>query len=389
MAYEKDQKILAEVSEAVDSIKRDAGLSSNTSIRADLLNEDPKSFSTDSMSYVGIAAGIMEENEELFALSRLCDRFAPQYLKICKTLEKTVEYLGSVCVTKSAMKYYQQDVSAIDQLTVHRLHQMISFNFRKVKAVLDQKKEKLHEFDLDLYNQMMSFAKVMERLCATEYRATAIDLGLEEPKKLVKKTVTFSEKKSDSVSPLRELPSYPIDYDVIEKAGARSKEQGTSDQDLEARDKWQGAGGQDSGARGQNSGAGGQEPGTSGQETAPIMDEEHAACYDVETKTEDSVQMSEGSGQEPELIAETVEDEVIAGSISEEDSEPILEITEEELLQKLSRYTEEEQKCIINLIANPNDFNIYMACLNDENFRKVYPERAALIQTALDFIHSE
>ena len=228
MAYEKDQKILAEVSEAVDGIKRDAGLSSNTSIRADLLNEDPKSFSTDSMSYVGIAAGIMEENEELFALSRLCDRFAPQYLKICKTLEKTVEYLGSVCVTKSAMKYYQQDVSVIDQLTIHRLHQMISFNFRKVKAALDQKKEKLHEFDLDLYDQMMSFAKVMERLCATEYRATAIDLGLEEPKKLVKKTVTFSEKKSDSVSPLRELPSYPIDYDVLEKSGARNKEQGAS-----------------------------------------------------------------------------------------------------------------------------------------------------------------
>ncbi len=228
MAYEKDQKILAEVSEAVDGIKRDAGLSSNTSIRADLLNEDPKSFSTDSMSYVGIAAGIMEENEELFALSRLCDRFAPQYLKICKTLEKTVEYLGSVCVTKSAMKYYQQDVSVIDHLTIHRLHQMISFNFRKVKAALDQKKEKLHEFDLDLYDQMMSFAKVMERLCATEYRATAIDLGLEEPKKLVKKTVTFSEKKSDSVSPLRELPSYPIDYDVLEKAGARNKEQGAS-----------------------------------------------------------------------------------------------------------------------------------------------------------------
>ena len=237
MAYEKDQKILTEVSEAVDGIKREAGLSSNTSIRADLLNEDPKSFSTDSMSYVGIAAGIMEENEELFALSRLCDRFAPQYLKICRTLEKTVEYLGSVCVTKSALKCYQEDVAAIEQLTIHRMHQMISFNFRKVKAALDQKKEKLHEFDLELYDQMMSFAKVMERLCVTETRAVFIDLGLEKPMKHVKKTVTFSEKESNSVPPFHELPSYPINYDVLEKAGTRSKEQGTSGQDSGERDQ--------------------------------------------------------------------------------------------------------------------------------------------------------
>ena len=227
MAYEKDQKILAEVSEAVDGIKRDAGLSSNTSIRADLLNEDPKSFSTDSMVYVQIAAGIMEENEELFALSRLCDRFAPQYLKICRTLEKTVEYLGSVCVTKSALKCYQEDVAAIEQLTIHRLHQMISFNFRKVKAALDQKKEKLHEFDLELYDQMMSFAKVMERLCATEYRAVAIDLGLEEPKEHVKKTVTFPKRNpilSHRFVSCRLIRSIMM-YLKRQEQGARNKEQ--------------------------------------------------------------------------------------------------------------------------------------------------------------------
>ena len=85
------KQMLAEVKETVADIKKDSGLSSKASVRADFLKEDPKSFETESMSYVQVAAEIIEENEELFALSRLCDRFVPQYLKICKTLEKTVE----------------------------------------------------------------------------------------------------------------------------------------------------------------------------------------------------------------------------------------------------------------------------------------------------------
>ena len=182
MAYERHQQMLAEVKETVADIKKDTGLSSKASVRADFLKEDPKSFETESMSYVQVAAEIIEENEELFALSRLCDRFVPQYLKICKTLEKTVEYLGSVCLTKSAMKYYEKDVSLINHLTIEHLHQMLSFNFRKVKAALDEKKNTLHEFDLDLYNQMLSFAKVMQRLRVTENRALDIKLGLEEPR---------------------------------------------------------------------------------------------------------------------------------------------------------------------------------------------------------------
>ena len=82
MAYGNHQQTLAEVKETVAEIKKDAGLSSKASVRADFLNEDPKTFGTESMSYEQAAAEIIEENEELFALSRLCDRFVPQYLKM-------------------------------------------------------------------------------------------------------------------------------------------------------------------------------------------------------------------------------------------------------------------------------------------------------------------
>ena len=235
MAYERHQQMLAEVKETVADIKKDAGLSSKASVRADFLKEDPKSFETESMSYVQVAAEIIEENEELFALSRLCDRFVPQYLKICKTLEKTIEYLGSVCLTKSAMKYYGKDVSLINHLTIEHLNQMLSFNFRKVKAALDEKKNTLHEFDLDLYNQMLSFAKVMQRLRVTENRALDIKLGLEEPRQQIKNITNFSKSESASAAPLRELPSYPIHYEAIAD-GIRVQEPGAGDK------KEQGAG---------------------------------------------------------------------------------------------------------------------------------------------------
>ena len=222
MAYEKDQKILAEVSEAVASVKNGAGLVSRNSIRTDLLKEDPKSFSDESMQYPEITNAVWDENEDLFALSRLCDRFAPEYLKICKTLEKTVEYLGSVCLTKCAMKYYGHDVSMMSKITAESLHRMVSFNFRKVRAALDEKKEREKIFDLDLYNQMLSFARVMKRLSATEDRVVSIKLGLEEPHGLTKHARSFRKSGSDSEAPLRELPSYSIDYSALKAMAAES-----------------------------------------------------------------------------------------------------------------------------------------------------------------------
>ena len=47
MAYEKGQKVLAEARDVAANVKRDAGLSTKTSIRADLLNADVHAFSTE------------------------------------------------------------------------------------------------------------------------------------------------------------------------------------------------------------------------------------------------------------------------------------------------------------------------------------------------------
>ena len=302
MAYERHQQMLAEVKETVANIKKDAGLSSKASVRADFLKEDPKSFETESMSYVQVAAEIIEENEELFALSRLCDRFVPQYLKICKTLEKTIEYLGSVCLTKSAMKYYGKDVSLINHLTIEHLNQMLSFNFRKVKAALDEKKNTLHEFDLDLYNQMLSFAKVMQRLRVTENRALDIKLGLEEPRQQIKNITNFSKSESASAAPLRELPSYPIHYEAIEN-DKRCQESGAGNQGPVGR-------GQDSLGSGQETVVSDQKPVVSGQK--PVVSVKNS-MLNVQDKVltrqeiERQAKFNVLNDEEKELYAEAVE----------------------------------------------------------------------------------
>ena len=84
---EKDKAILAEISDAIAEVK------GNGKSERNFLIERPDEFPTAAMSFCQINAMIMEQTEELFAVTRCADRFSPQYLKLCKTLEKTVNHL--------------------------------------------------------------------------------------------------------------------------------------------------------------------------------------------------------------------------------------------------------------------------------------------------------
>ena len=97
---EKDKAILAEVTDVIAEVKNHNGKSERN-----FLIERPDEFPTMAMSFCHINAMIMEQTEELFAVTRCTDRFSPQYLKLCKTLEKTVNHLGSSFITKEAMSH--------------------------------------------------------------------------------------------------------------------------------------------------------------------------------------------------------------------------------------------------------------------------------------------
>ena len=219
---EKDKAILAEVTDVIAEVKNHNGKSERN-----FLIERPDEFPTMAMSFCHINAMIMEQTEELFAVTRCADRFSPQYLKLCKTLEKTVNHLGSSFITKEAMSHKSFfDVSEIESLSAQHLYEMICFNFRKCDAALNQIKLDRHEFDLDYFHQMLSFARTMERLEGAERRAYEYDHGFKDPYDRFKPVDSFTDKagnpKPDKRNKkgisFRSTPSFPIRYDVLEAA---------------------------------------------------------------------------------------------------------------------------------------------------------------------------
>ena len=221
--YEKDQAVLAEVRQVNDEVKKDAGMSSKNGCGPELLKEHLSDFSTKGMLYNEITADIMSETEDLFSLSGCCDRFSPQYLKICKTLTKAVDHLGGAYVTKAVLIDHDKPVTGLEPLTAERLNEMISFNFRKCKGALDEIKTTRKIFDLDYFNQMLVFANVMERLRATQYRVLGIHFGAVSDKHIVGKSESFSKTGSNRGFEAREstypafhgAPSYAPDYAVL------------------------------------------------------------------------------------------------------------------------------------------------------------------------------
>ena len=373
MAYEKGQKVLAETRDVAANVKRDAGLSTKTSIRADLLNADVHAFSTDVIDYNSVSAAIIEENEELFALSRCCDPFAPQYLTICKTLTKTIEHLGSVFLTKTSMSILNYDTTGLEKLTIDALLRMVSFNFRKVHDTLQRKKKDSQEFDIQLYEQMLSFAKVLRRLGSTETKAVRISLGLDEAYPHVNGIKKNKNKANSGASqnsaPLRELPSYPLHYEAF------NQDPGTRGQGQEVRDQGQGAGSQDSGARDQGT----VNSGNNTHVTETILDKTTVSCFDncKDSETE-VIENIESSGQEstPSVASE------------EENSWEAAIPAEDDFDEKLAQLPDKVKACVISIIDNPDNLKNYLMCLADENYCRIYREKTDIFREAIAFLNS-
>ena len=366
MAYEKGQKVLAEARDVAANVKRDAGLSTKTSIRADLLNADVHAFSTDVIDYNSVSAAIIEENEELFALSRCCDPFAPQYLTICKTLTKTIEHLGSVFLTKTSMSLLHYDTTGLEKLTIDALLRMVSFNFRKVHDTLQRKKKDSQEFDIQLYEQMLSFAKVLRRLGSTETKAVRISLGLDEPYPHVNGIKKNKNKANGGASqnsaPLRELPSYPIHYEAF------NQDPGTGGQGQEARDQGQGASVQGTMNSGNNT-----------QVTETILDEALVSCSET----------CEGSETElPENI-ELSQQESTPSVASEEKNSETAEIpAADDAEERFAQLPDAVKACVVSILDNPDNLKNYLMCLADENYCRIYREKTDIFREAIAFVNS-
>jgi len=338
MAYEKEQRVLAEVSETVAEVKQAAGIYSKNAVGAGLLTDDPQEFGSGDLSFEEIAAEVMDENEELFALSRCCDRFSPQYLKICKTLEKSVEFLSSVVLTRNALNY-SNPMPSLGSLSIARLHQMVSFNFRKVHAALKEKKTKNQEFDLDLYEQMLRFAKVLGRLRATDQKAIAIQFGVIRADKYTKTTRSLDKSGDSAPAPFREFPSYAVNYEALSEA----------------------------------------------ESVAPVIIEETPAETPILLSSEEKTESVEKAEPSAEIEEEQVSEDTV---IPAEGSSPKNPDEEEDFDERFSRLTDKEKEYVVYLINKPDAFNEYQQRLRDANYCLYYPEIIGYIKKALEFVNS-
>ncbi len=91
---EKDKAILAEVTDAIAEVKNDSGKSERN-----FLPERPDEFPTTAMSFCHINAMIMEQTEELFAVTRCA--FLP-------AISEVVQNPGKNCKSPRQFFYHQR-----------------------------------------------------------------------------------------------------------------------------------------------------------------------------------------------------------------------------------------------------------------------------------------
>ena len=229
MENEKGLQVLEEVQKTVDSVKKDAGMISKKSFSSDLLDEDIHAISLDGFAFEDVSTKIFDATEELFYLSRACNRFAPQYLLLCRTLKRSIEHLGGVFMTKSALKRNGVETPKLDLLTAVRLNEMCSFNFRKLEELYHQKKQKDQIYDLEVINLMLDYANLMARLRTSESKAINMEFGFGDTLKYIKGCSSFAtnrkgEKKHSDPASFREAPAFPVDHAVVVQMEGKTAE---------------------------------------------------------------------------------------------------------------------------------------------------------------------
>ena len=226
MAIEQDAAVLTEVHKALQDAKDEK----NTSESSVYFKEQLQNFSTASMPFGAVTAALVEQTEDLFALTRTCDRFSPEYQKLCKVLVKTVSHLGRSYLTKTGLAQKKLDITGLENLSAERLYEMISCNFRKTEAALNEKKILKQEFDLILYNQLLTFASVMERLRSTQHKAWEINMCFRDAYDYFKDSSSFTEQDSNrrftavrdpKPGAFRESPSFAMRVDILQEAKDR------------------------------------------------------------------------------------------------------------------------------------------------------------------------
>ena len=130
---------------------------------------------------------LWEELKITFYRTAAIDRFSPLYVKASKKLEKIITELGSCIITIAVIEQNGQPMPDFAELKIHELICDVSYNFRKTSAALDEISFEMTDAFLALSDRLLSWAKILQRLEATQYNIDLIRAGKLDVNQLMEK----------------------------------------------------------------------------------------------------------------------------------------------------------------------------------------------------------
>ncbi len=213
----KNEKLLDEM---------DAFISENADVTSgaddDGLPFEPfDAFSTDPVEFEEMSERMLTKVENLFDLTRVYNRHSSGYLKAFALLERGIKQLGSVCITKAALRAHNAVLPELGQLTTQKLYRMASFNYRKLDTALTENLQKRNDLYPELTDAFFRCFSLLQRLRATERKiynyfsnkyfrqenyAPAIEGFAFSPKSWTKSYISGKEE----APAFRSAPAYPV-----------------------------------------------------------------------------------------------------------------------------------------------------------------------------------
>ena len=139
---------------------------------------------------------LWEELKITFYRTAALNRFSPLYVKTSKKLEKIIAELGSCIITIAVIEQNGQPMPDFAELTIHELICDVSFNFRKTSAALDEIPFEMTDEYLALSDRLLNWAKILQRLEATQYNIDLIRAGKLDVNQLMEKDERRARKNS-------------------------------------------------------------------------------------------------------------------------------------------------------------------------------------------------
>ena len=192
--------------------------------------EHGNEFSDTPLSFEEYTEGLAEDLEDIYNLTKIDNRFSPNYISACNLLEKLISRLGSCCVTRAVLEKKGVTFKKPERVTVSVLYRCVSFNFRKCRAALHEGKEKfILDFKLlDLECRLFTLA---ERLKSTAEKIEQIRDGRISADAMLKQAEVMrtlsgagtGESAGKMPSPHRKAGSLPILGSVARELVRREK----------------------------------------------------------------------------------------------------------------------------------------------------------------------